>query len=132
MEDRNNMSTCLDMEATKLFRKGTDEMKVILEELESEPTLQKTIICCLHLVQRGNNLDVTASGFTNYGDGLTLSQILRDQHRIGLINFFAGRRSVKWNEAQKRHYLKMDRKKSTKLWVVEILKKIVIIRWDLW
>ena len=57
---------------------------------------------------------------------------MQDQHCIGWINFFAGRWGMKWKEAQKRHYMRMNMKKSAKLCVVAILKKMMMIQWDLW
>ena len=57
---------------------------------------------------------------------------MSDQADIGWINFFSGRWSVKWKEAQKRHYCHMNKKKSARSWTVAVLKKLMIIWWDLW
>ena len=40
----------------------------------------------------------------------TITSILCDQSDIGLINFLCGRWSVKWKDAQKKHYLRMYKK----------------------
>ena len=128
MEDRDHVCTCPDLNATQLFEKGLDEMKTILEELETESTLQAAILGALQLIYCGIILHTHAFGLTDFSDGLTLPGIMRDQHRLGWINFFAGQWGIKWKEAQKRHYLRMNRKKSTKLWVVAILKKMMMIR----
>jgi len=39
---------------------------------------------------------------------------------------------VKWKEAQKRYYLRMNKKKPARLWIIAILKKLMMIRWDMW
>ena len=46
--------------------------------------------------------------------------------------FFLRPRSVKWKEAQKRHYRNVNKKKSARSWAVAILEKLMMIRWDLW
>ena len=51
---------------------------------------------------------------------------------MGWINFLCGRFSVQWKEAQKRHYLRIGTKKSPCLWAIAILKKLLMIRWDMW
>ena len=39
---------------------------------------------------------------------------------------------MKWKEAQRRYYSCVGRKKSARLWVIAILKKLLLIRWDMW
>ena len=87
MEDRNHLFTCLDATATKVFKKGLEEMKTIIEELETEPTLQAAILGALQLTRRGVTPHTHAFGLTDFSDGLTLPGIMRDQHRIRWINF---------------------------------------------
>ena len=33
---------------------------------------------------------------------------------------------------KKRHYLWMNKKKSARLWTIAILKKLLLIQWDMW
>ena len=40
--------------------------------------------------------------------------------------------TFKWKEAQRRHYLRMNTKKSPRLWTIGILQKLLMIRWDMW
>ena len=49
MEDRNHLFTCPDAKTTKVFTKGLDEMKTIIEDLKTEPTLQAAILGDLKL-----------------------------------------------------------------------------------
>ena len=35
-------------------------------------------------------------------------------------------------ETQKRHYLRMNKRKSDRLWVITIPKKLLLIHWDMW
>ena len=103
MEDCDQISICLDVEATEVFKKKTDELKKILEEKEIASDIQNAIIGWLTIAWRGGNRRTITFGTTNFGDDLTLSGILRDQVGIGCLNFFSGRWRVKWREAQKRH-----------------------------
>ena len=107
-------------------------MKTIIEDLETKPSLQAAILGALKLTCQGITPHTHAFGLTDFSNGLTLSGIMQDQQHIGWINFFAGRWGIKWKEAQKRHYMRMNKKKSAKLWVVAILKKMMMIQCDLW
>ena len=49
----------------------------------------------------GKDPHVTAFGSASFDDDLTLSTIMRDQERIGGLNFFSGQWIVKWKDAQK-------------------------------
>lgn len=40
MNDWDHLFTCLDRGAIKIFKKGTDKLKVILEEYNMEPDIQ--------------------------------------------------------------------------------------------
>ena len=99
MEDRNHLFTCPDANATKVFKKGLDGLKTIMEGLEIEPTLQAAIIGALQLTRRGVTPNTHAFRLTDFSDGLTLPRIMRDQHYIGWIIFFAGQWGSKWKEA---------------------------------
>ena len=39
---------------------------------------------------------------------------------------------MKWKEAQQKHCLEMNKKKSACLWIIAILKKFLMIQWDMW
>ena len=92
-------------------------MEMILEEKEISPDGVRT-----------DTLPHQYSfGRANSGLCLTLQGIMRDQANIGQIKFFSGPFSVKWKEIQKHHYCNMNKKKSARLWVVAILKKMMIV-----
>ena len=101
-------------------------------EKEMSPDLHKAIIGILTSVRKDNQTHQYYFGQTNFGHDITLPRIMRDQADIGWLNFFSGQWSLKWREAQKSHYLGMNKKKSTRLWVVAVLKKkMMMICWDL-
>ena len=54
-------------------------------------------------------------GYANFGGGITIRSIIEDQVDIGWTNFLCGRWSVNWKEAQKRHYLRMNKRKAARL-----------------
>ena len=76
MEERNHLFTCPDAKATEVFTKGLDEIKTIMEDLETEPTLQAAILGALKLTWRGITPYSHAFGLTDFSDGLTLPGIM--------------------------------------------------------
>ena len=77
-EDGNHLFTYPDTEATEVFTKGLDEMKTIMEDLETKPSLQAAILGALKLTHRGITPHTLAFGLTDFSDGLTLPGIMRD------------------------------------------------------
>ena len=132
LEDQNHLFTCLNEGANKVFIKGVDEMEQLLEEKDTAPALQRAIIGSMKGVWDRNHLYPSTYWQAQFGRSFSLQSIVSDQVDIGWINFLSGRWSVKWKEAQKRHYLNMNKKKSARAWAVAILKKLMMIRWDLW
>jgi hypothetical protein len=57
---------------------------------------------------------------------------MRHQEEIGWNNFVLGRWSVKWGEAQHRHYERIGSKRTSKRRATAILHKLAMIRCDLW
>ena len=106
--------------------------KKVLEDLETAPTITKTIISSLRHVYNSTTSSVHSFGHSYFGGGISLRGIIKNQTDISWTNFLCGRWSVKWKEAQKRHYLRMNKKKSARLWVIAILKKLFMIQWDMW
>ena len=81
-EDRDHLYTCPDEGANKVFKKGITELKQILEEKETAPDLQKAIIGILTGVRIGSLPRQYSFGQANFGLGLTLQAIIRDQANI--------------------------------------------------
>ena len=106
-------------------------MTKLLKDLDISPTLEKMIIGGLRHVHNATTPSVQSFGYGNFGNGITIRGIMEDQADIGWTNFLCGRWGVKWKEAQKRHYLRMNKKKSARLWIIAILKKLMMIRWDM-
>ena len=90
-------------------------MEQILDEKETAPDLQKFIIGSLNGVQIGNLPHKYTFDRANFGLRISLQGIKSDQADIRWIDFFSGRWSVKWKEAQNRHYLNMNKKESARL-----------------
>lgn len=95
MEDRDRRYTYSDVKAVKVFKKGMDSIKKILEDFDTEPNLQTIILGCLHLIWMDRS-SPTAFGTVIFGDGLTLPGIMRDQERIGWLDFISAHWSMKW------------------------------------
>ena len=103
-----------------------------MEEKKTAPEIQRVIIGNLMGMRSGHQPRPSTSGGAHFSRGLSLQGILCDQADLGWVNFFSGQWSVKWKEAQKRHYRNINKRKSTKSWAVAILQKLMMIRWDLW
>ena len=124
--------TCPSKGASKVFIKGADEMEQLLEDKDIAPALQRAIIGSMKGARSGTHPHPSTYGRAQFGCGLSLQSIVSDQVDIRWINFLSGRWSVKWKEPQKRHYFNMNKKKSARAWAMVILKKLMMIRWDLW
>jgi hypothetical protein len=61
-----------------------------------------------------------------------LRLVSQHQAEIWWNNFVLGRWSVKWGEAQQRHYDRIGSKRTGKRWATAILHKLAMIWWDLW
>ena len=131
-EDWDHLFTCPDEGANKVFKKGIDELVQIMEEQETAPELQRAITGNLMGMRTGNQPHTHSFSCAHFGRVLSLHSILCDQTDLGWINFFSGRLSVKWREAQQRHYRNMNKRKSTRSWAIAIIKKLMMIPWDLW
>ena len=125
------MFICLDLVAKINCKKGLNELQNKMEELETSPVIMRTIIGGLRHVHNRTTPAPQSFGDCTFRGGITISSIIRDQADIEWINFLCWRWSVKWKEAQKRHYLWMY-KKSARLWTIVILKKLLMIQWDMW
>lgn len=107
-------------------------MTKLLKDLTTSPTLEKTIIGGFRHAHNRTIPSVREYGYVDFGSGITVRNIIEDQTNIGWTNFLCDRWGVKWKEAQRRHYLRMNKKKSARLWIIAILKKLILIQNDMW
>ena len=131
-EDRNHIFACQAPSAVNNKGKGLKGLTKLMGNHNTSPDLKIMIIGCIRHVQNGTTPMARSVGYANFGSGITTRSIFEDQAGIGWTNFLCGRCGVKWKEAQKRHYLRMNKRKSAHLWVIAILKKLLLLRWDLW
>ena len=131
-EDRNDMFFCKGLIAVSKRKKKLSGFKKMLEELGPAPILTKVITGCLRHVYNGTTPSVNSFGQTYFGGSISPRGIMKDQADIGWSNFLCGRWSLKRKEAQKRHDLQMNKRKSARLWTIAILEKLLLIRWDMW
>ena len=126
------MLTCKGPSAVENREKNLESMTKVLKDLDTSPALEKTIIGGLRHAHNGTTPSVREYGYVDFWGGITLRNIIEDLANIGWTNFLCGRWGVKWKEAQQRHYLRMNKKKSARLWIIAILKKLILIRNDMW
>ena len=111
-EDRNHMLTCKAPSAVKNRNKNLDSFANELKDLDTLPALATAIIGGLTHAHNSTTPFVREYSHVDFGGGITLRNIIKDQTSIGWTNFLCGRWGVKWKEAQRRHYLHMNKKKS--------------------
>jgi len=131
-EDQNHILTCKGPSAVKNCEKNLESMTKLLKDLDTSPALEKTIIGGLTHAHNGTTPSVREYDYVDFGDGITLRNIIENQTNIRSTNFLCGRWGVKWKEAQQRHYLRMNKKKSARLWIIAILKKLILVQNDMW
>ena len=127
-EDRNHLFTCKAPTVVTNREKNFISLTKLLKDLDTAPTLEKMIIGSLRHVHNGTTPYVESFGHGNFGGGIRIRGIMEDQANIGWINFLCKRWGVKWKEAQKRHNLRMNKKKLARLSIIAILKKIMMIQ----
>ena len=126
------MLTCKAPSAVENRQKNLDSLGKELKDLETSLAIAKAIIGCCNHAHIGTNSSVREYGHADFGGGITLRNIIEYQTSIGWTNLLCGRWGVKWKEAQRRHYLLMNKKKSARLWIIAILKKLILIQNNLW
>ena len=131
-EDRDHLFTCPDEGANKVYKKGINELAKIMEEQETASEIQREITGNLMGMRTGNQPHTHSFDRAHFGRGLSLRSILCDQADLGWINFFLIRWSGRWREAQQRHYRNMNKRKSARSWAIALIKKLMMIQWDLW
>ena len=130
-EDRNHIFTCKGSTAVSNREKQLPGFKKMLEELRTASILTTAIISSLRHVYNGTTPSVYSFGQPYFGGSISLRGIIEDQADMGWTNVLCDQWSLKWREAQKRHYLQMNKGKSACLWTFAILKKLLLIRWDM-
>ena len=119
---------CTNNEATELFTHKVDnELKQTLEKESTCPNLQEIILEILKSRRRGYRPDFTVA-YTNPD----LKDAIRDQQKIGWDNFVLGRWSPLWQTVQARYLLTFENQRSPRRWAIEIIKKMIMITWDMW
>ena len=131
-EDRNHMLACKAPSAVENRKKNLNSLAKELKDLNTSPAIAKAIIGCYNHTHNGTTPSVREYGHVDFGGEITLRSIIEDQASIGWTNILCGQWGVKWKEAQRRHYLLMNKKKSARLWIIAILKKLILIRNNLW
>ena len=100
--------TCQAPSAVKNKEKGLKGVLKLLDDLDTSPELKTMIVGGLRHAPNSTTPTSQSFGYTNFGGGITTRSIFEDQADIRWTNFLCGRWGVKWKEAQKRHYLRMN------------------------
>ena len=103
------------------------DLKKELEAKNTCPILAKIIEDLLLKWKKGTPIDPE-----NYTTDFNIRDAVNEQSKIGWTNWAIGRWSPKWQQVQKRYYKSIKSKRSSLRWTAAIIKKIILICWDVW
>ena len=90
-EDRNHMLTCKAPSAVANQKKNFNSLEKVLKDLETAPEIEKVIISCCNHAQHGAIPSAREYRHVDFGGGITLRNIIKDQTSIEWTNFLCGR-----------------------------------------
>ena len=128
-EKSSHVLVCPEVNATNLFTtKVTDDLASTLDSNKTCPEIKTSITnILLHHRHRKTYL-IRRSSPTNR----LVTNAMNHQHTIGWTNFVLGRWSPLWQVAQAAYFRRIGSKRSPRRWAAAIIKKILMIVWDMW
>jgi hypothetical protein len=92
--------------------------------VDTYPDLQALVISILVSWRTNTNPAI--------GTPSQLQELVRSQEYIGWDRFFEGFVSIEWREIQHQYYVFLKSRRTRCRWVVELLKKLWDVSWELW
>lgn len=117
---------CSSVPTQERWPKAIAELREELEDLDTDPTLIELIISRL-----SSWFDETHLPPINLSDP-RYAQLIASQDVIGWYNFFMGLPSIHWRRVQALYYARIRSQRSSKKWLVALIRKQWQIAWDLW
>jgi hypothetical protein len=122
-EDSKHVWKCANTQVVDLWDKAISLFQTWLEKVDTHPDLQAFIISILASRRTNTNPAI--------GPPSQLQELVRSPEFIGWDRFFEGFVSIEWREIQHQYYIFLKSRRTGRRWVVELLKKLWDVSWDL-
>ena len=128
VEKSSHILLCTNEKATEFYHKKVkEELKKELEKRHTSSILRDTIIDILTKWRQKQAID-----YTDYSQQYKIRDAVLEQKKIGWTNFVLGRFSPKWQISQDIYYTEPNKQQSSQRWLTAIVKKFLLICWDVW
>ncbi len=119
MEDKAHITRCPQAEAAAVWSAAVNALIQWMKEEQTDPNLTQAL---------AEGLEMWRSGTTTHND----TPASQKQAWIGWGAALDGWLTIEWRAQQEQYWLQWRRKKSSKRWVTELIKKLWNISWDMW
>jgi hypothetical protein len=116
-EDTTHVLRCQSPSATDTWEAAFNTLKEWMEETDSDPVIMNAILSNLRRWR-------ISEPISNRAPNLMITACVEQQNRIGRQALLEGRPAVKWREAQERHYMQNNSRKTGKRWLETLITKI--------
>ncbi len=118
-EDKDHITRCTQEEAATIWLNAITALTQWMKDEQSDPTLIKAITEGLAEWRSGIPADNDTPAF-------------QKQSELGWQVALDGWITIEWRAQQEQYWLQWRRKKSSKRWASELIKKLWNISWDMW
>ena len=124
-EDTHHVLICTAQEASTVWDNNISKIDELLTTLDTEPDLQAALL--LRLSQFRQQQPLTEEPWTP-----AIRDLIQDQDNIGWKNFLEGLPSRRWRLVQQQHYNLIGSERTSKRWLLALLKLLNNTAWDQW
>jgi hypothetical protein len=117
---------CTAPSAQKVWKEHLEKLERWMDRKKTCPAIKEIIISRLRSWKSGSRPAPIRSTYR----GLREAVLVQD--RIGWNSAFEGRWCINWLEVQQSYYKFIESKAGAKRWLIELIKKLWQIAWDLW
>lgn len=110
-----------------ILLESTLSLKKELEAKQTSSTLIITFLDILRNLRSNNPINIS-----NHDRSSLIGQAIMKQQKIGWNNFVIGRWSKLWEKVQQEYYFSINSQYTSFRWAIAILKKFLLINWDIW
>jgi len=118
-EDKSHITRCQHESATKTWDDALTNLKEWLKTEQTDPQLIELLLTELN-------------AWRNNEPHSTTSPVAQAQTTIGWDALLDGWLSLEWQATQSAYWQQWKRRKSSKRWTSELIKKLLNVSWDMW
>jgi hypothetical protein len=120
---------CRGTGADLTFTLAVHKLKMNLILLETAPSITMAIIKCLQQWRKfGDQALPRFRTVDQWGTQHTVSE----QDRLGWYQFLFGRIARKWSDSQQRFLDLLQKRNTSRRWVISAIQKALDVAWDMW